>query len=168
MANRLVEDPRVDPRIKQMFACSQPTALPEVASREEILAMASQDAIDMPDLGPVLETVVPSARTVMMLPLKLPSVRQRTPAPLVPETVAEPVAALPPSSEGVSGAAPPSSGVSGADPSSGGDSGADPSSVGVSGAEPASPLLSLHLASLSDEGKAQVARENARRFLAAV
>ncbi len=66
MANRLVEDPRVDPRIKQMFGNSQASALPEVASREGILAMASQDAIDMPDLGPVLEMGVGCAGSMPM------------------------------------------------------------------------------------------------------
>lgn len=43
MSNRVVEDPRIDPRLKAMFAQWAPPRLPNVASREELLALEEQE-----------------------------------------------------------------------------------------------------------------------------
>jgi acetyl esterase len=42
MANRLVEDPRIDPRIKALFGGLTVTAMPKVTSREEYLALVAR------------------------------------------------------------------------------------------------------------------------------
>jgi acetyl esterase len=44
MASKIVEDPRIDPRIKQVFGSFGLPDLPSVASREELLAQESTDA----------------------------------------------------------------------------------------------------------------------------
>jgi acetyl esterase len=43
MSNKLVEDPRIDPRLKAMFAQWVPPPLPNVASREELLALEDRE-----------------------------------------------------------------------------------------------------------------------------
>lgn len=62
MASRLMEDPRIDPRIKAMFGHVPATALPEVASREELLAMvaAGPPPVEMPEAHAPFEAAVPS------------------------------------------------------------------------------------------------------------
>lgn len=62
MANRLVEDPRVDPRIKAMFGHSPAAALPEVASREEQLALvaARPVPVEKPEAHAPFEAAAPS------------------------------------------------------------------------------------------------------------
>ncbi|MCB2074608.1 MAG: alpha/beta hydrolase fold domain-containing protein [Novosphingobium sp.] len=44
MTNRVADDPRIDPRIRKMFAKAPPTLLPNVESREELLSLAGQSA----------------------------------------------------------------------------------------------------------------------------
>jgi acetyl esterase/lipase len=43
MASKLAEDPRIDPRIKTMFAAIELPSLPDVASREELLAQETSN-----------------------------------------------------------------------------------------------------------------------------
>lgn len=59
MENRLATDPRIDPRLKQMFGQAEPTLLPEVASREEALARSEVLAGIELDAAP-FEAAVPS------------------------------------------------------------------------------------------------------------
>lgn len=42
MTNHVADDPRIDPRIRKMFANAPPTLLPDVASREELLSIVEQ------------------------------------------------------------------------------------------------------------------------------
>lgn len=65
MTNRLVEDPRVDPRIKAMFGHMPATRLPDVASRDELLAMAAAlPEAEKPDPSP-FDAVAPSAGLII-------------------------------------------------------------------------------------------------------
>jgi len=59
MASKLAEDPRIDPRIKAMFAAIELPSLPNVSSREELLAQeTSNEALAAAaDLKAFLETV---------------------------------------------------------------------------------------------------------------
>jgi acetyl esterase/lipase len=65
MDSRMLEDPRVDPRIKAMFGKVPGTRLPDVASREELLAMvaaAEKPPVEMGGLThAAYEGVAPSA-----------------------------------------------------------------------------------------------------------
>ena len=44
MASKLAEDPRIDPRIKAMFAAMEVMATANVSSREELLAQEHSEA----------------------------------------------------------------------------------------------------------------------------
>lgn len=68
MASRLMEDPRVDPRIKAMFGSAPGTVLPDVSSREELLAMvaaAKAPPVALPEAHAPFEAAVPSAGLVI-------------------------------------------------------------------------------------------------------
>src|SRR3546814_13370748 len=47
MTSKLMEDPRIDPRIKAMFGSADPLILPNVSSREELLAQENSNTADV-------------------------------------------------------------------------------------------------------------------------
>jgi hypothetical protein len=64
MSSQLLEDPRVDPRIKAMFGHVPATTLPQVESREALLDMvaaASRAPVEVPADHAPYEVVAPMA-----------------------------------------------------------------------------------------------------------
>ncbi len=62
MVNRIREDPRIDPRIKAIFGDVPFTSLPDVASREELLASVASTSINEPEIDEAsYESIAPSA-----------------------------------------------------------------------------------------------------------
>src|SRR3546814_13306176 len=47
MTSKLMEEPRIDPRIKAMFGSADPMILPNVSSREELLAQENSNTADV-------------------------------------------------------------------------------------------------------------------------
>src|SRR3546814_20203584 len=49
MTYKLMEDPRIDPRIKAMFGSADPLILPNVSNREELLAQENSNTDEVRD-----------------------------------------------------------------------------------------------------------------------